>query len=69
MHLRIIYYYKFSEHNDNIFYKKMQVVYKFVKVFTKVIANYVLVLNFEFKNFFFLLIAKEKTPEILPYMG
>ena len=30
---------------------------------------YVLVLNFEFKNFFFLLIAKEKTPEILPYMG
>ena len=41
MHLRIIYYYKFSEHpNDNIFYKKMQVVYKFVKVFTKVIANY-----------------------------
>ena len=40
MHLRIIYYYKFSEHNDNIFCKKMQVVYKYVKVFTKVIANY-----------------------------
>lgn len=39
MHLRIIYYYKFSEHNDNIFYKKMQVFYKSVKVFTKVIAK------------------------------
>ena len=33
MHLRIIYYYKFSEHNDNIFYKKMQEFYKSVKVY------------------------------------
>ena len=54
MHLRIIYYYKFSEHNNNIFYKKMQVFYKSVKVFTKVIANYMFyVLNFEFKNYYF----------------
>lgn len=39
MHLRIIYYYKFSEHDDNLFYKKMQVFYKSAKVFQNVIAK------------------------------